>query len=104
MVIVVNYKSNYDTTTTSANKSMGFDLSEIQSCKSVLLVIVEVTCVQVDKWTDSYLVEYLYSSAPEQCTQAVFCLYNCAVTTFVQPYNTLYSCINICTAIQQSAL
>ena len=28
----VNYKDNYDTTTTTANKSMGFDLSAIQSC------------------------------------------------------------------------
>ena len=32
MVILVNYKDNYDTTTTTANKSMGFDLSAIQSC------------------------------------------------------------------------
>ena len=32
MVIFVNYKDNYDTTTTTANKSTGFDLSAIQSC------------------------------------------------------------------------
>ena len=32
MVIFVNFKDNYDTTTTTANKSMGFDLSVIQSC------------------------------------------------------------------------
>ena len=31
-VILVNYKDNYDTTTTTANNSMGFDLSAIQSC------------------------------------------------------------------------
>ena len=30
MVILVNYKENYDTKT--ANNSMGFDLSAIQSC------------------------------------------------------------------------
>ena len=32
MVIFVNYKDNYDKTTTTANNSMGFDLSAIQSC------------------------------------------------------------------------
>ena len=32
MVILVNYKNNYDTETTKANKSMGFDLSATQSC------------------------------------------------------------------------
>ena len=32
MVILVNYEDNYNTTTTTANKSMGFDLSAIQSC------------------------------------------------------------------------
>ena len=31
MVIFVNYKDNYDTTTTTANKSIGFDLGVIQS-------------------------------------------------------------------------
>ena len=34
MVIFVNYKDNYDTTTTTANNSMGFDLSALQSCFS----------------------------------------------------------------------
>ena len=34
MIILFNYKDNYDTTTTAANKSMGFDLSAIQSCLS----------------------------------------------------------------------
>ena len=32
MVIFVNQKDNYDTTRTTANKSMGLDLSAIQSC------------------------------------------------------------------------
>ena len=32
MVILVNYKDNYDTATKPANKSMGFDLSATQSC------------------------------------------------------------------------
>ena len=32
MVILVNYKDKYDTTTTAANNSKGFDLSAIQSC------------------------------------------------------------------------
>ena len=32
MVILVNYKDNYDTVTTIANKSMGFDLSATPSC------------------------------------------------------------------------
>ena len=32
MIIFVNYKDNYDTTAATANKSMGFDLSVIQSC------------------------------------------------------------------------
>ena len=35
MVILVNYIDNYDTTTTTttiSNRSVGFDLSEIQSC------------------------------------------------------------------------
>ena len=32
MVILVNYKDNYDTATTAANKSMGFDLGAIHSC------------------------------------------------------------------------
>ena len=32
MVILVNYKDNYDTTTTTAKKSMGFDPSAKQSC------------------------------------------------------------------------
>ena len=36
MVIFVNYKDKYDTTTTTANKSMGFDLSAIQSCYAQL--------------------------------------------------------------------
>ena len=35
MVIFVNYKDNYDTTTTTANKSMGFDLSAIQSFNNI---------------------------------------------------------------------
>ena len=38
MVIFVNYKDNYDTTTTTANKSMGFDLSAIQSCLGLMLL------------------------------------------------------------------
>ena len=32
MVVLVDYKDNYDTATMTANKSMGFDLSAIQSC------------------------------------------------------------------------
>ena len=32
MAILVNYKDKYDTTTTTENNSMGFDLSAIQSC------------------------------------------------------------------------
>ena len=32
MVILVNYKNKYDITITTANKSIGFDLSAIQSC------------------------------------------------------------------------
>ena len=31
IIIVVNYKDDYDKTTTTAKKSMGFDLSVIQS-------------------------------------------------------------------------
>ena len=38
IVILVNYKDNYDTATTIANKSMGFDLSAIQSCLLSLLL------------------------------------------------------------------
>ena len=36
MVILLRYKDNYDTATTAANKSMGFDLSAIQSCLAFL--------------------------------------------------------------------
>ena len=36
MVIFVNYKYNYDTTAATANKSMDFDLSAIQSCLDLL--------------------------------------------------------------------
>ena len=32
MAILGNYKNNYDTETTTANNSMGFDPSAIQSC------------------------------------------------------------------------
>ena len=32
MVILGDYKNNFDTGTTTANKSMGFDPSAIQSC------------------------------------------------------------------------
>ena len=32
MAILVDYKDNYDTIKTTENKSMGFDLSAIQSC------------------------------------------------------------------------
>ena len=32
ILILGNYKDNYDTATTTANKSMGFDLSAIQFC------------------------------------------------------------------------
>ena len=32
MAILDNYKENYDTGTTTTNKSMGFDPSAIQSC------------------------------------------------------------------------
>ena len=32
LIILVNYKDNYDKTTTTANKSMVFDVSAIQSC------------------------------------------------------------------------
>ena len=32
MVIFVNYKGNYEITTTTANKSIGFDLSATQFC------------------------------------------------------------------------
>ena len=32
MAILNNYKNNYDTETTTANNSMGFDHSAIQSC------------------------------------------------------------------------
>ena len=32
MVVLVDYKDNYDTATMTANESMGFDLSAIQSC------------------------------------------------------------------------
>ena len=35
MVVLVDYKDNYDTATMTANKSMGFDLSAIQSCYSL---------------------------------------------------------------------
>ena len=41
MVILVNYKDNYDTTTTTTNKSMGFDLSAIQSCSTPKLLSLE---------------------------------------------------------------
>ena len=34
-----NYKNNYDTETTTANKSMGFDPSAIQSCKFLVLIL-----------------------------------------------------------------
>ena len=34
MVVLVDYKDNYDTAIMTANKSMGFDLSAIQSCVS----------------------------------------------------------------------
>ena len=37
MAIIVNYKDKHDTTTTTANNSMGFDLSAIQSCGTILL-------------------------------------------------------------------
>merc|ERR1719369_1325943 len=64
MVIFVNYKDNYDTTTTTtANKVMGFDLSAIQSCLSLfvrkhmwlmwtglgvtLLVIFPMMCIKI---------------------------------------------------------
>ena len=32
MAILGNYENNYDTETTTANNSMGFDPSAIQSC------------------------------------------------------------------------
>ena len=39
MAILGNYKNNFDTETTTANNSMGFDPSAIQSC--LLLLSVE---------------------------------------------------------------
>ena len=36
MVILGNFKGSYDTATTTANKSMGSDLSATQSCSSFL--------------------------------------------------------------------
>ena len=45
MVILVNFKDNYDTTTTSANKSTGFDLSAIQSCFTTKQSIAKVPVV-----------------------------------------------------------
>ena len=37
MAILGNYKNIYDTETTAANKSMGFDPSAIQSCLLIYL-------------------------------------------------------------------
>ena len=45
LVILVIYKDNYDTTTTTANKSMGFDLSAIQSC--LLLVFLDFLYTEI---------------------------------------------------------
>ena len=42
IVIFVNYKNNYDTTTTTANNSMGFDLSAIQSCLSCIFLLYKL--------------------------------------------------------------
>ena len=51
MVILVNYKDSYDTTTTTANKSMGFDLSAIQSC-IIQLTKADKRNTQTGKQTD----------------------------------------------------
>ena len=37
MAILCNYKYNYDTAKTTTNKSMGFDLSTIQSCLNLII-------------------------------------------------------------------
>ena len=41
MAILGNYKNNYDTETTTANNSMGFDPSAIQSCKLAFIPHIE---------------------------------------------------------------
>ena len=41
MAILGNYKNNYDTESTTANNSMGFDPSAIQSC---LLIYQSTVC------------------------------------------------------------
>ena len=38
MAILGNYKTNYDTETTTANNSMGFDPSAIQSCRKKIVL------------------------------------------------------------------
>ena len=37
MAILGNYENNYDTETTTANNSMGFDPSAIQSCSKFFI-------------------------------------------------------------------
>ena len=48
MAILGNYKTNDDTETTTANNSMGFDPSVIQSC-SRYFCLVKMTVV-TDRW------------------------------------------------------
>ena len=45
MVILVNYKDNYDTATTLTNKSVGFDLSTVQLN---LVVKIKLNATQVE--------------------------------------------------------
>ena len=48
MVILGNFKDNYDTATTIENKSKGFDLSATQSCKVSFITL---------KWGGSLSIE-----------------------------------------------
>ena len=71
MVVLVDYKDNYDTATMTANKSMGFDLSAIQSCFFLQLLLYINRCQEmVQQKLISVKVGGWFGSAWKNCQTA----------------------------------
>ena len=92
MAILGNYKTNYDTETTTANNSMGFDPSAIQSCSFPVMaglknekINQKIKIRPFPKYIDKYnKIELHWGQNPLKCLLLLFLYQNC-----------FYSCLRL---------